>query len=207
MSVGRVARRTFLIGSAAIAGGLAVGYYFYRRPYENPLLRDAKAGEAVFNPYVRIGPDNRIVIIVPRSEMGQGVQTTLAALVAEELDVPLTHIEVEHGPASWALLQWGSPGGWRPLRKIRHGLYCQVRARNYGCRWQNNGLPSHGRVVLDCGCVYKDAGGGGSGAHASAGGRIRNARPSAAGAQDPGWAHHRPRRRLAVLRSSSWESG
>ena len=71
MSAGRIARRTFLIGSAAIAGGLAVGYYFYRRPYENPLLREAKGDEAVFNPYVKIGTDNRIVIIVPRSEMGQ----------------------------------------------------------------------------------------------------------------------------------------
>ena len=102
MSAGTIARRTFLIGSAAIAGGLAVGYYFYRRPYENPLLREARGDEAVFNPYVKIGTDNRIVIIVPRAEMGQGVQTTLAALVAEELDVPLSAVEVEHGPASWA---------------------------------------------------------------------------------------------------------
>ena len=92
MSVGSIARRTFLIGSAAVAGGLAVGYYVYRRPYDNPLLKDPRGDEAVFNPYVKIGRDNRITVIVPRAEMGQGVQTTLAALAAEELEVPLSQV-------------------------------------------------------------------------------------------------------------------
>jgi isoquinoline 1-oxidoreductase beta subunit len=125
MSVGRIARRTFLIGSAAIAGGLAVGYYFYRRPYDNPLLRDAKAGEAVFNPYVKIGPDNRIVIIVPRSEMGQGVQTTLAALVAEELDVPLKDVAIEHGPASWAYYNGAVLADGGPFAKFDTGFVAE----------------------------------------------------------------------------------
>jgi isoquinoline 1-oxidoreductase beta subunit len=91
-----------LIGSAAIAGGLAVGYYSYRQPYANPLQRRPRGDEAVFNPYVKIGADGRVTIIVPRSEMGQGVRTTLAALVAEELDVAFQDVHVEHGPASWA---------------------------------------------------------------------------------------------------------
>src|SRR5208337_2768453 len=98
MGVVTIARRTFLIGSAAIGGGLAVGYYSYRRPYDNPLLKGASASEAVFNPYVKIGTDNRITVIVPRAEMGQGVRTTLAALAAEELNVPLSEVHVEHGP-------------------------------------------------------------------------------------------------------------
>ena len=125
MSAGSIARRTFLIGSAAIAGGLGVGYYFYRRPYANPLLKQAKAGEAVFNPYVIIGPDNRIVIVVPRSEMGQGVQTTLAALVAEELDVPFADIEVEHGPASWAYYNRAVLEDGGPFSKFDEGLLAQ----------------------------------------------------------------------------------
>jgi isoquinoline 1-oxidoreductase beta subunit len=41
-----------------------------------------------------------ITIIAPRAEMGQGIHTTLAALVAEELDVALDEVRVEHGPAS-----------------------------------------------------------------------------------------------------------
>src|SRR5262245_6204008 len=80
--LGKIARRTFLIGAAAIAGGVAVGYYYYRKPYTNPLEDDLAAGEATFNPYVKIASDGAITIIAPRAEMGQGVSTSLAALVA-----------------------------------------------------------------------------------------------------------------------------
>lgn len=101
-SIGKIARRTFLIGAAAIAGGVAVGYYYYRRPYPNPLEGELADGEATFNPFVKIAADNTITVIAPRAEMGQGIATSLAALVAEELDVPLEAVTVEHGPASWA---------------------------------------------------------------------------------------------------------
>jgi isoquinoline 1-oxidoreductase beta subunit len=113
-SVGKIARRTFLIGAAAIAGGVAVGYYYYRKPYPNPLEVDLAADEATFNPYVKIGADDTITIVAPRAEMGQGISTTLAAMVAEELDVGLDRIKVEHGPASYAyynatILEEGGP--------------------------------------------------------------------------------------------------
>ncbi|MFK5977298.1 MAG: xanthine dehydrogenase family protein molybdopterin-binding subunit [Rhizobiaceae bacterium] len=101
MGIGKIARRTFLIGATAIAGGLAVGYYYVRKPYPNPLEDDLATGEATFNPYVKIAADNTITIIAPRADMGQGVQTTLAAMVAEELDVTLDQVKVEHGPADW----------------------------------------------------------------------------------------------------------
>lgn len=101
-SLGKIARRTFLIGAAAIAGGVAVGYYYYRRPYPNPLDGELAEGEATFNPYVKIASDNTVTVVAPRAEMGQGVSTSLAALVAEELDVDLADVKVEHGPASWA---------------------------------------------------------------------------------------------------------
>lgn len=97
---GTIARRTFLIGAATIAGGVAVGYYAYARPRPNPLKQTLGEGEAAFNPYVKIASDNTITIIAPRAEMGQGAQTTLAALVAEELDVELDAVRVEHGPTS-----------------------------------------------------------------------------------------------------------
>lgn len=100
--IGTIARRTFLLGVAATAGGLAVGYYYYRRPFPNPLEGTLGEGEATFNPYVRIASGGAITIIVPRAEMGQGVSTTLAALVAEELDVGLDAVVVEHGPAAAA---------------------------------------------------------------------------------------------------------
>ncbi len=100
--MGKILRRSFLIGSAAIVGGVAFGYYKYKQPYKNPLEDEVAEGEATFNPYVKIMVDNTVTIIVPRIEVGQGVSTTLAALVAEELDVDMAKINVEHGPASSA---------------------------------------------------------------------------------------------------------
>jgi isoquinoline 1-oxidoreductase beta subunit len=113
-SVGKIARRTFLIGAAAVAGGVAVGYYYVRKPYPNPLEGELAEGEMTFNPYVKIAPDSTITVIAPRAEMGQGISTTLAALVAEELDVTLDMVKVEHGPASFAyynaaMLEEGGP--------------------------------------------------------------------------------------------------
>ena len=92
-----ITRRTFLIGSAAIAGGVAFGYYQYQKDLPNPL--SGGDSETVFNPYLKITEDG-ITVIAPRAEMGQGIHSTLAALVAEELDVPWDQVSVEHGPAS-----------------------------------------------------------------------------------------------------------
>ena len=88
------------MGAAAVAGGVAFGYYEYRKPYPNPLKKGLASGEGTFNPYVKIASDNTVTIITGRAEMGQGVFTTLAALVAEELDVALEKVKIEHGPAS-----------------------------------------------------------------------------------------------------------
>ena len=95
--LGTITRRSFMGLGVAATGGLAVGYYFYTKPFPNPLTAMAAEGDAVFNPYVKIAADNTITIIAPRAEMGQGVHTTLAALVAEELDVSLDQVNVEHG--------------------------------------------------------------------------------------------------------------
>ncbi len=87
-------RRAFLVGAVAVTGGVAVGAYVVTRDPKNPLSPDEGA---TLNSYVIID-QNGVTIIVPRAEMGQGVQTTLAALVAEELEVPLDQVRVEHGP-------------------------------------------------------------------------------------------------------------
>jgi isoquinoline 1-oxidoreductase subunit beta len=109
-----IARRTFLTGLVAVAGGVAVGYYFYQKEAPNPLLAGKAEGDAVFNPFVKIGADGKITVVAPRAEMGQGISTTLAAFVAEELDVPLAMVEVEHGPPSaaygnFAAMKEGAP--------------------------------------------------------------------------------------------------
>lgn len=96
--IGTIARRTFLIGSAAIAGGVAFGTWRYLKPYENPLAADTAGA---ITPYVLIDA-NGVTIVTPRAEMGQGIQSTLAALVAEELDLPWDQVNVMHGPPAKA---------------------------------------------------------------------------------------------------------
>ena len=91
-----VARRGFLMGSVAVLGGVAFGVYKYRQPHANPLQDGLPEGAVALTPYVRIDAQG-VTLIAPRAEMGQGVHTTLAALVAEELDVAWDSIRVEHG--------------------------------------------------------------------------------------------------------------
>jgi len=108
-----IARRSFLIGSAAVVGGTVFGVYTYQQPHANPLLSNLPEGASAITPYVRIDAQG-VTIITPRAEMGQGIHTTLAALVAEELDVAWDAIRVEHGAPgaayyNRALLQEGVP--------------------------------------------------------------------------------------------------
>ncbi len=99
--LGKITRRVFLFGSVAVAGGAAFGFYKYKQPYDNPLLNQLKDGETSLNAYLRVDQSG-VTVFVPRAEMGQGVSTTLAALVAEELHIDLAAVNVEHGPASHA---------------------------------------------------------------------------------------------------------
>ena len=87
-------RRKFLKTSAAAGGGLMLGV----------VLQDAlaatysSAAPTAMNAWIRIGSDNSVTILSARSEMGQGVYTTLPTLVAEELEVDLAKIKVEIAP-------------------------------------------------------------------------------------------------------------
>lgn len=98
---GTIARRTLLIGSAAILGGVAFGTWRYVTPYRNPLLAGLNDGEAALTPYVLITPE-RITLITPRADKGQGAWHVQAALIAEELDVELDQVATDPGPPSAA---------------------------------------------------------------------------------------------------------
>lgn len=95
----KIARRGFLFGSVALLGGVAFGWWRYATPHGNPL--QPAEGQTTLTPYVLIDAQG-VTVIAPRAEMGQGIHTTLAALVAEEMDLDLTQIRVIHGPASAA---------------------------------------------------------------------------------------------------------
>lgn len=97
--IGKIARRTFLVGSVAIAGGVAFGVYKLKEEMPNPLQPGPQG--ATLNPFLFID-ENGITLIAPKAEMGQGTHTTWAALIAEELDVDLDQVNVLHGPPARA---------------------------------------------------------------------------------------------------------
>jgi isoquinoline 1-oxidoreductase beta subunit len=87
----KFSRRTFVVGSAAMAGGgLALGLNV-------PFVDDAsaQAGATEVNVWVAIKPDDTCVIRIARSEMGQGTLTGLAQLVAEELECDWKKVTTE----------------------------------------------------------------------------------------------------------------
>jgi len=111
--VGTVTRRTFLIGTAAIAGGVAFGTFMAKRPIDNPLLADLKDGEAAITPYVKIDASG-ITLVTPRADKGQGSYSMQARLIAEELDFDPTTATITPGmpgPAYYngAVLEEGVP--------------------------------------------------------------------------------------------------
>lgn len=92
----KMTKRSFLIGSAALAGGLVVGYAVLREKPGTAGFEDWGKKGAALNAWVKITPDGDIIIAVPRAEMGQGVYTSVAMLIAEELEVDLDQVTVEH---------------------------------------------------------------------------------------------------------------
>ena len=116
-----IARRTFLIGSAAVVGGVAFGYYSYKRPVANPLLDDLPKGAAALTPYVRIDADG-ITLITPRVDSGQGAYSVQAALIAEELDVELDQIRVDPGLPDPAYYNTALAGDAAPFRATDDGF-------------------------------------------------------------------------------------
>src|SRR5438132_6445777 len=92
--VTNLSRRKFIVGSAAVAGGglaLGIPLSFDRGGMASAESRSAAEIGTEVNAWVVIRPDDTCVIRIARSEMGQGTETGLAQLVAEELEGGWTH--------------------------------------------------------------------------------------------------------------------
>jgi isoquinoline 1-oxidoreductase subunit beta len=111
-----LSRREFVAVGVAAGAGLVVGFY---------LPHGGRSGKEVFSPnaYLRITPDNKVTIVVARSEMGQGVRTALPMILAEELEADWKQIEIEQAGASTLYGDQGTGGSasikttWDPMRK------------------------------------------------------------------------------------------
>ena len=125
-----LSRRRFLSVSAAVGGGLLIGFT------TGPSIGAADAAQTVASPpftpnaFIRIGSDGQVVMTMPYVEMGQGTYTSIPMLIAEELEVNLKQVRLEHAPPNEQL--YGNPllGGiqatgnsnairasWQPLRQ------------------------------------------------------------------------------------------
>jgi isoquinoline 1-oxidoreductase beta subunit len=143
-----ISRRTFLKASGTVGGGLLIGIGL---PSLIGLTGEAEAAETpdVFAPnaWIRIDTDGRVTMVVSQVEMGQGTYTSLPMLIAEELEVPLEHVTLQHAPPDQKL--YGSPifgvqitGGstsvrafWQPLRQA--GASARVMLINAAARRWN----------------------------------------------------------------------
>lgn len=123
-----VSRRSFLKTGTFFAGGLILGFAL---PPGKSLADAATSPTTPFipNAFLRIGTDETVTVIVNKSEMGQGVYTSLPMLVAEELEANWSRIRVEPAPVDPAYnhTEWGIQGTggstsvateWERLRKV-----------------------------------------------------------------------------------------
>jgi isoquinoline 1-oxidoreductase beta subunit len=111
-------RRAFVIGSAAVGAGLAIGLDL---PFGGPAVVRAADGSPEIGAWVVVRPDDTVVIRIARSEMGQGSLTGLAQLVAEELECDWSKVTTEYPSPGQSVARkrvWGdfSTGGSRGIR-------------------------------------------------------------------------------------------
>lgn len=120
-----LSRRGFLKASAAVGGGLLISFSL------PGLMGEAQAAEGEFSPnaYIRIDRSGKVFFIIQPVEMGQGTYTSMPALIAEELEIGLDQVVIEHAPADdkryanpmlGFQVTGGStsvPANWKPLRQ------------------------------------------------------------------------------------------
>ena len=120
-----VSRREFFQTTGAAGVGLLIGFSLQSCAPGEKLV----AGPPVpLTAWLRITPDDKVTIVVDRSEMGQGVATALPMILAEELEIDVSRIAIEFAPPgdkAYVNPDFGMQGtggsssvreGWLPLR-------------------------------------------------------------------------------------------
>jgi isoquinoline 1-oxidoreductase beta subunit len=105
---GEVSRRTILTGG--LAGGFLLAFHLPLRaltPNEPVQAPDDTSGKFAPNAFIRIDEAGHTTLVMPQVEMGQGVYTAVAMILAEELDADFPHVTLEHAPPNDKL--YGNP--------------------------------------------------------------------------------------------------
>ncbi len=117
-----LSRREFLRASGLAGGGLILGFYFAPVGSRGRAgAAQAHAGPFVPNAFIRISPDDTVTLIINKSEMGQGVYTSLPMLIAEELECDWNKIHLEPAPVAPAYnhTEWGAMQGTGGSSSVR----------------------------------------------------------------------------------------
>ena len=130
LTVQNPSRRKFLADSTALMGGLVIGFYLPMKSGRAYAAEEIHP-KPVFPPnaFIRIAADDSITIVVNKSEMGQGVYTSLPMLIAEELEADWSRIKVESAPVAAVYNHTGFgmqmtggsssiPSSWEQLRRV-----------------------------------------------------------------------------------------
>ena len=99
-----VSRRAFLKAGAAVGGGLMIGWVTKAQSADETALFAPNA-------FLRLDGQGKVTVVSPMIEMGQGTYTSLPMLVAEEIDVDMSNVSVEHAPPNDKLYGNAHTGG------------------------------------------------------------------------------------------------
>src|SRR5713226_4957200 len=119
-----VNRRDFLKAGAAGGVALVVGFHLSPRAFADQAAEQEEKTPNPFDAWVRITPDNRVTLILGKSEMGQGIMTALPMILAEELCVDWKQVKVKQAPTNPKIYDLGTggsgsvAGSWLPLRRV-----------------------------------------------------------------------------------------
>jgi isoquinoline 1-oxidoreductase beta subunit len=165
----RITRRTFLKFSATVGaaagGGLLLGFSMpamsQGQPGKSVIGGDASepapAGVFAPNAFIQIDNAGKVTLVIPKVEMGQGVYTSIPMLIAEELEVPLESVTIDHAPPNEKLFMDPLLGGqltggstsiryaWEPMRKA--GATARVLLINAAAQqWQVDPATCHAQA-------------------------------------------------------------
>ena len=93
-----LSRRSFLSVGAALGGGLVIGVGLGAAPDEAAAAGGAAGPSFAPNAFVSIAPNGQVTVTMSYIEMGQGTYTSIPMLIAEELEVDLKTVRIEHAP-------------------------------------------------------------------------------------------------------------
>src|SRR6195256_6847641 len=118
-----VKRRDFL--KTGVAGGTALLIVFHLSPgaFADQAPDQEKKPPNPLDAWVRITPDNRVTLILGKSEMGQGIMTALPMILAEELYLDWKNVKIEQAPTNPNIYDHGTggsgsvSGSWLPMRR------------------------------------------------------------------------------------------